>query len=107
MVGEGDEITMTVELDQVPRVAEVPPELAAALAANPDATIAFEGLSFSHTQEYAEWVGEAKRPVTRERRAAQAVERILKSGIPRRPPRTSVRSAAATTGSGPSSPATP
>ena len=107
MVGEGDEITMTVELDQVPRVAEVPPELAAALAANPDATIAFEGLSFSHTREYAEWVGEAKRPVTRERRAAQAVERILKSGLPRKPPRTTVRSAAATSGSGPSTPATP
>jgi len=35
MVGEGDEITMTVEFDDVPRVAEVPPELAAALAANP------------------------------------------------------------------------
>ena len=67
------------------------------LAANPDATIAFEGLSFSHTREYAEWVGEAKRPVTRERRAAQAVERILKAGLPRPAPRTSVRSAAATT----------
>ena len=106
MVGEGDEITMTVELDQVPRVAEVPPELAAALAANPDATIAFESLSFSHTRESAEWVGEAKRPVTRERRAAQAVERILKSGLPRPAPRTSVRSAAATTGSDPSAPTT-
>ena len=84
MVGEGDEITMTVEFDDVPRVAEVPPELAAALASNPDAAQAFEGLSFSHSREYAEWVGEAKRPATRERRAALAVERILRAGLARR-----------------------
>jgi hypothetical protein len=82
MVGEGDEITMTVELDEVPRIAEVPPELAAALASNLEATIAFESLSFSHTREYAEWVGGAKRPITRERRAEQAIERILKSARP-------------------------
>jgi uncharacterized protein YdeI (YjbR/CyaY-like superfamily) len=103
MVGEGDEITMTVEFDDVPRVAEVPPELAAALAANPDAAQAFEGLSYSHSREYAEWVSEAKRPATRERRAVQAVERILRTGLPKSPPRRAVKTAA-TTGSDPSGP---
>ena len=62
MVGEGDEITMTVEFDSVPRVAEVPPELAAALAANPQAAENFEGLSFSHSREYAEWVRRGQAP---------------------------------------------
>lgn len=104
MVGEGDEITMTVEFDDVPRIAEVPAELAAALAQNQEATIAFEGLSFSHTREYAEWVGSAKRPVTRERRAEQAVEKILKAAMPR-PSARAVRRPAATTGSDPSAPA--
>ena len=105
LVQVGDEITMTVESDDVPRVAEVPPELAAALASNPDATIAFEGLSFSHTREYADWVREAKRPATRERRAAQAVERILtRSTSLKASSRSSVR-IAATTGSDPSAPA--
>ena len=108
MVGEGDEITMTVEFDDVPRVAEVPPELAAALAANPDAAQAFEGLSYSHSREYAEWVSEAKRPATRERRAVQAVERILRTRLPKSPPRRPGKTAvktAATTGSDPSGPA--
>ena len=103
MVGEGDEITMTVSFDDVPRVAEVPPELAAALAANPQAAENFEGLSYSHSREYAEWVREAKRPATRERRAEQAVERILRSVAPTT--RAALRTAAATSGSDPSRPA--
>jgi uncharacterized protein YdeI (YjbR/CyaY-like superfamily) len=88
----------------VPRVAQVPPELAALLAANPDAAIAFEGLSFGHSREYAEWVGEAKRPATRERRASQAVERILSRSASPRSVRRGVRTGA-TTGSDPSGPA--
>ena len=104
MVQAGDEITMTVESDNVPRVAQVPPELAVLLAANPDAAIAFEGLSFGHSREYAEWVGEAKRPATRERRASQAVERILSRSASPRSVRRGVRTGA-TTGSDPSGPA--
>ena len=106
MVEDGDEITMTVETDDVPRVAEVPDELAAALASNPAATEAFESLSFSHSHEYAEWVREAKRPATRERRASQAVERMLtKSAGSGAMPRRSLRTAA-TSGSDPSRQAT-
>ena len=104
MVGAGDEITMTVEFDEVPRVAEVPAELGAALASNPDAALAFESLSFSHSREYADWVGEAKRPATRERRASQAVERILTRSASPRASRRAVRPVA-TNGSDPSAPA--
>lgn len=104
MLGEGDEITMTVESDEVPRVAKVPAELGAALASNPDAAMAFESLSFSHSREYAEWVGEAKRPATRERRASQAVERILTRSATPRTGRRSVRPVA-TNGSDPATPA--
>ena len=106
MVEDGDEITMTVETDDVPRVAEVPDELAAVLASNPAAAEAFESLSFSHSHEYAEWVREAKRPATRERRATQAVERMLtKSAGSGATPRRSLRTAA-TSGSDPSGRAT-
>lgn len=75
-VGVGDEITMTVAVDDAPRVVELPPELAAALAADPDAGARFAAMSYSHRREYAEWVREAKHPATRTRRAAQAMERI-------------------------------
>ena len=106
MVEDGDEITMTVETDDVPRVAEVPDELAAELARNPAAAEAFESLSFSHSHEYAEWVREAKRPATRERRASQAVERMLtKTAGSGATPRRSLRTAA-TNGSDPSGRAT-
>jgi uncharacterized protein YdeI (YjbR/CyaY-like superfamily) len=54
----------------------VPEALAAALAADPDASATFEGMAFTHRKEYARWVAEAKRDETRRRRVEQAVEMI-------------------------------
>jgi uncharacterized protein YdeI (YjbR/CyaY-like superfamily) len=54
----------------------VPSELVNALAADDAARAAFETLPPSHRREYENWVDEAKKPETRERRAAQAVERL-------------------------------
>ncbi|HEX8481642.1 MAG TPA: YdeI/OmpD-associated family protein [Allosphingosinicella sp.] len=53
---------------------EVPPELANALAANPAARATFDGFPPSCRREYVEWVAEAKRPETRDRRIVQAIE---------------------------------
>ena len=75
----GDEVEVTVELDEAPREVEVPGELAAALAAAPDASAAFERMAFTHRKEYARWVAEAKREETRQRRVEQAVE-MIRSG---------------------------
>ena len=44
----GDEVQVTLELDTAPRVIEVPPELAAALDADPGAKAFFDGLSYSN-----------------------------------------------------------
>lgn len=52
----------------------VPPELAAALAANPQAKSAFTAFAPSHRREYLEWIAEAKRPETRAKRIAQTAE---------------------------------
>ena len=57
-------------------VAEVPPELAAALEKNKPAARIFAAFSPSCQREYVEWVAEAKRPETRDKRIAQAVEQI-------------------------------
>ena len=75
----GDEVEVTVELDQAPREVEVPAALAAALAADPDASATFERLAFTHRKEYARWVAEAKRDETRQRRVEQALE-MIRSG---------------------------
>ena len=53
---------------------EVPAELTAALRKNKAAAATFAGFSPSCQREYAEWITEAKREETREKRVAQAVE---------------------------------
>lgn len=78
----GDQVTATIELDETPREVDVPPDLAAALAADPVAAQGFDGLAYSHRKEYAAWVADAKREETRQRRVAQAIER-LREGRPR------------------------
>ena len=51
----------------------VPPALAAALDAAPDAKRVFADFAPSHRREYIEWVAEAKREETRDKRIAQAI----------------------------------
>lgn len=61
-----------------PRSTAIPEELTAALASSPKARKAFDALPPSHRREYCQWVGEAKRPPTRVRRAAEAIARLLR-----------------------------
>lgn len=53
---------------------ETPPDLVALLAKNAAAKTTFEKFSPSHRKEYIEWITEAKRPETREKRLAQTIE---------------------------------
>lgn len=55
---------------------EAPPEFTTALRKNQAATKAFDGFSPSCKREYVEWIAEAKRPDTRERRITQAIRWI-------------------------------
>lgn len=58
-----------------PKPAPVPtPEFAAALRRDKAASATFKALSPSQQREYVEWIAEAKRDDTRDRRIAQAVE---------------------------------
>lgn len=75
-VEAGDEVEVTIELDVAPRQAELPPALAAALAADPTAEAAFERLAVTHRKEFARWIAEAKKEDTRQRRLEQAMEMI-------------------------------
>jgi hypothetical protein len=82
-VDAGDRVRIEMELDTEPRTVSVPSDLAEALAQDPAAEAAFSKLSFTHRREYVEWVEEAKRPETRQRRIAGTVERV-REGTPRR-----------------------
>ena len=74
----GDSVTFELERDPRSRSADilVPPELAAALAADAVARDAWEALSPSHRRELAEDIAGAKRPETKQRRVARTVERL-------------------------------
>jgi Bacteriocin-protection, YdeI or OmpD-Associated/Domain of unknown function (DUF1905) len=78
-VAAGDRIAVEIEADEAPREIEPPPELAAALARDQEARQVFGSLSYSHRKEYADWIAEAKRPETRARRAAKALD-LLREG---------------------------
>ena len=69
----GDDVEVDVELDTSPRVVDVPPDLAAALDADPAARARFDAMSFSHRNEHVRAVESAKTQSTRQRRIAKAV----------------------------------
>lgn len=72
----GDEVEIVVEEDVEPRVVEIPHDLQAVLESNPKAGEFFHKLSYTHQKEYVDWILEAKRPETRQRRIIQAVEML-------------------------------
>jgi Bacteriocin-protection, YdeI or OmpD-Associated/Domain of unknown function (DUF1905) len=78
----GEVVEVHVVRDDSPRELELPEELAASLDQDPEAAERFAALAPSHRREYARWVGSAKQPATRQRRAAQALEKI-REGAPR------------------------
>jgi len=62
---------------KVPKPApKASPEFVSALKKNKKASAAFEAFSASCKREYVEWIAEAKREETRDKRIAQAVEWI-------------------------------
>jgi hypothetical protein len=75
----GDEVHITVEADDAPRVVAVPKDLAAALKKDRDAKALFDKLSYTHQKEYAAWIEEAKKDETRQRRIAKTLT-MLKAG---------------------------
>lgn len=75
-VDAGDRALVRVERDDQPRTVAAPPELRIALDAAPDARASYDALSYSRKKEYADYVAEAKRPQTRQRRAAKVAETL-------------------------------
>jgi len=67
-VAGGDEVEVTIELDDQPRTIEEPAVLSAALAADPAARAAFDTLSFSNQRRHVLAIDGAKTDATRQRR---------------------------------------
>jgi Domain of unknown function (DUF1905)/Bacteriocin-protection, YdeI or OmpD-Associated len=69
----GDELDVALSLDTAPREVEVPPELAAALAADPVAAAFFDGLSNSNRKVFTLSVSGTNNPATKARRVEKAI----------------------------------
>lgn len=78
-VGQGDSITIELALDTAPRTVELPKDLAKAIAGDKKATAAWTALSYTNQKEMALSIDGAKRPETRERRLAEALESLRSS----------------------------
>jgi len=78
----GDEVDVDMELDTEPRTVEVPPELAAALDADPAAKATFEKLSPSNKGWHVSQVTGTTNPETRQRRIEKQIA-ALHAGKPR------------------------
>jgi hypothetical protein len=73
--GDGDAVTVTVERDAAERTVEVPDDFAVALE-EAGLRKAFDALSFSHRREHVNAINDAKKPETRVRRIAKALEML-------------------------------
>lgn len=72
----GDTVVVELELDTEPRVVELPDDFRLELERNPIARQKFEKLSYSHQKEYVDWINEAKKSETRQKRIAKTLEKL-------------------------------
>ena len=77
----GDSVDVELALDTAPRVVDVPPELAAALEADPAAKATFDGLSYSNKSWHALQVTGTNNPETRARRIEKSIAALREGRI--------------------------
>src|SRR5262245_43545606 len=73
---DGSSIEVTLEHDTAPRTITPPKELAAALAKNAKAKAGWDAMSYTHQREWANAIGDAKKPETKQKRIAQAIAAV-------------------------------
>jgi hypothetical protein len=79
-VAAGDEVEVELEPDTAPREVVIPPDFAAALAADAAAERAFEALSYSNKRRLVIPIDDAKTPDTRQRRIDKTIA-ALRDGL--------------------------
>ncbi len=70
----GEEVEVTLTLDEAPRTVELPDDLETAIRAIDGGIEAWEKASYTHRREYVEPINDAKRPETREKRLGLALD---------------------------------
>jgi hypothetical protein len=80
-VAGGEEVDVQLELDTAPREVTVPPDLAAALDAEPAARRTFDALSYSNKSWHTSQVEGAKSAETRARRIEKSIAALREGKI--------------------------
>ena len=80
-VSGGDVVDVDLELDTAPREVEVPPDLQAALDADPQARATFDGLSYSNKSWHVLQATGTNNPETRARRIEKSVAALREGRI--------------------------
>jgi hypothetical protein len=73
-IARGDRIAVSLVVDPNERTVEVPGDVARAMSAAERR--AFDAMSYSHRKEYVLWIEDAKKPETRARRIAKAIDKL-------------------------------
>lgn len=63
-------------IDRANRIVILPPAMAAILKKHPRQAALFEKMAFSHKREYVEWIMDAKKEETQQRRLVQFIEKL-------------------------------
>ena len=76
-IAAGDAVVVGVALDTAPREVEMPDDLAAAMAEQPESRTFFDTLTDSQRKQFVESVTSAKKPETRSKRIGAAVAALV------------------------------
>jgi hypothetical protein len=72
----GEVVLVTVEVDTDERIVDVPQELNNLFKSHPQEKEFFDSLSYTNRKEYANWIREAKKAETKERRLTAAISKL-------------------------------
>ena len=75
----GDKVKVTVELDDEPRLVQIPKDLSKELNKDKQVKAIFDKLSYTHRKEYVRWIEDAKREETRQARITKTIEMLKKT----------------------------
>ncbi len=73
----GDKINIELSQDTEPRVVIIPDDLKRLFQKNKTAKDIFDGMSYTHRKEYVNWINDAKKDETRQRRLLKTLEMLL------------------------------
>ena len=72
----GDSVQVVIRQDPERRQVQVPADLQQLLQKDPQAHRFFAALSYTHQKEYVQWITEAKKPETRQRRLDKTLQML-------------------------------